>query len=68
MKADETSVREIRVNCDMVLLIASKLIGDEIDYKKEFDALKAEFEELWMMKNHRAGINVCMDLIEKAVL
>ena len=52
----------------MVLLIASKLIGDEIDFRKEFDALKAEFESLWMMKNHRAGINICMDGIEKFVL
>ena len=68
VKADETSVREIRVNCDMVLLVASKFIGDDLDYKKEFEALKAEFEELWMMKNHRAGINICMDIIEKAVI
>ena len=68
VEADEIAIREIRNNCDMVLLIASKLIGDEIDFRKEFDALKAEFESLWMMKNHRAGINICMDGIEKFVL
>ncbi|MBQ3124444.1 MAG: family 20 glycosylhydrolase [Clostridia bacterium] len=66
--ADETAIREIKVNCDMVIFIASKLIGDNLDYKNEFEALKAEFEELWMMKNHRAGINICMDKLEKAIL
>lgn len=66
--ADEIAIREIRVNCNMVILIASKLVGDKLDFAKEFETLKAEFEDLWMMKNHRAGINKCMDAIAKSVL
>lgn len=65
--ANETVIREVRTNCDMVILVASKFAGIEMDYKKEFDALKTEFEELWLMKNHRNGINICLSKIESAL-
>lgn len=59
--ADESCIREIRLNCDMVILLASKCIEPDGDYSKQFGKLKNEFEELWLKNNRRAGMNICMD-------
>ncbi len=66
--ADEIAKRELMLNCNEVILVASKLSGEELDYKAEFLKLKKEHEELWLMNNHRVGMNVSMDILEKVIL
>lgn len=65
--ADEICIKEIKSNCDMVILVASKLAGCEMNYKEEFKELKDEFEKLWLAKNRRPGIEMCMDKIEQVL-
>ena len=67
VEADEISIREIKVNCDMVILLSSKFAGVDMDYQNEFKALKKEFEELWILKNHKAGMEICMKRIENVL-
>ncbi len=61
--ANEIPLREIKLNCDMVILLASKCIEPDRDYSEQFADMKAEFEALWLENNHRAGIEICMNKI-----
>lgn len=65
--ADDVTIREIKTNCDMVILMSSKYSGIDMDYTDEFKRLKKEFEELWLLKNHKAGIGICMNKIANAL-
>ena len=53
-EADETAVREIRCDCEIVLLIAKLLVYGKCENK---DKLFAEYEALWKKKNHTVGVH-----------
>lgn len=63
-KADETVMRELKINCDMVILFAKVLTGGK-DLNAEAERLMAEFEALWKMKNHTAGMLYFINRIKK---
>lgn len=62
VKADATMLREITLNCDMVIMLAN-LVLDRAD-KQECERIFAEYRELWLQKNHEAGINLFPDLVK----
>ncbi|MBQ3099362.1 MAG: family 20 glycosylhydrolase [Clostridia bacterium] len=62
VKADETMLREVTLNCDMVIMLAN-LVLDRAD-KQECARILAEYRELWLQKNHEAGINLFPDLVK----
>lgn len=62
--ADEIAVREIKCNCETVLLAAKALTYGECKNKDEvFD----EYESLWKMKNHTAGIHDFEKFLERNI-
>jgi len=67
VEANEIAIREIRCNCDMVILFAGVLSGEEDYYEKEIERVAAEFEALWKLKNHTAGINIFSDFIKNSL-
>ena len=64
VKADETAVREIKCNCEIVLFLAKLLAYGKCEGK---DSLFAEYETLWKMKNHTAGIHDFERFLEERV-
>ena len=54
VEADEIAIREIKCSCEIVLLIAKLLTYEKCENK---DSLFAEYEALWKMKNHTAGMH-----------
>lgn len=56
VKADAIAVREIRCNCEMVRFAAQILVNGSCCHADRA-RLFAEFESLWRLKNHTAGIH-----------
>lgn len=54
VQADEISIREIKCNCEIVLLVANLLTYGEC---KNMDKTFSEYEYLWKIKNHSIGVN-----------
>lgn len=63
-KADKNMLRELNVNCDMVILFAKILTQGTAGLQTEADKLISEYEALWKMKNHIAGMNIFTDQIK----
>ena len=59
--ADEMTLREVTLNCDMVIMLASLVLG-RAD-KAECERILAEYRELWLKDNHEAGSNLFPDLV-----
>ena len=64
VKADETAVREIKCNCEIVLFLAKLLAHGKCEGR---DRLFAEYEALWKMKNHTAGIHDFERFLEERI-
>lgn len=60
VRADEIAIREIKANCEMVILTAKSLLSEKVDIKN----LKNEFETLWKLKNHTAGIEKFTEVLQ----
>ena len=67
VKADETAVREIENNCDMVIFFAGLLSGEKNDYTKDAEKLIFEYEALWDMKNKSVGKEIFIKSVNKAL-
>ena len=51
-------LREIKNNCDIVIYIADLLSNEnKTPDINEKERILQEFEELWLMKNRRSGMN-----------
>ncbi len=62
IKADAMMLREITLNCDMVIMLANLVLG-RAD-KAECERIFAEYRELWLANNHEAGSNLFPDLVK----
>lgn len=59
---EENVMDEIKCNCDIVVMLASVLLGeyDEAECEKIF----AEYQRLWKLKNHEAGAELFPNLVK----
>lgn len=62
IKANTMMLREVILNCDMVIMLCNLVLG-RAD-KSECDRIFAEYRALWLAKNHEAGINIFPDLVK----
>lgn len=60
--AEDNVMDEIKCNCDIVVMLASVLLG-EYD-KDECEKIFAEYQRLWKLKNHEVGAELFPDLVK----
>lgn len=67
VEADETAVREIKSNCDMVIIFAKIMSEAYGDMKDEAMKMCDEFSKLWDLKNHKAGKEIFINFTKKII-
>ncbi len=65
VKVDEVTLREIKINCDMVILIAKSYAGYNEDLRAEADRIIEEFKYLWRLKSRDIGYDKFIDRLNK---
>ncbi len=61
-RADETVLSEVKLNCDMVLLLADLMLGEKNE--AECERVFAEYRRVWLLKNHEAGVELFLDIMK----
>ena len=67
IEADEIAIREIRNNCEMVILFAKIVSGAYGDLTDEAEKICEEFANLWDLKNHKIGKEIFIDFVKSIV-
>lgn len=67
VEADEIMLRQAKLGCDMVILYSKAMSGKYDDISKMADNVKKEYEQLWKLDNHNAGVEVYINEINKLV-
>lgn len=65
VKTDEITLREVKNDCELVILLAEYMSGKKDDYEKRANAIKEEFTYLWKLKNHTAGMEIFLNCLDK---
>ena len=65
--ADPQAKEEILLNCDMVIALASVIANGKSDYTDfEISRIQKEYKTLWLKSNHEKGVELFINILEKA--